>query len=140
MKDQIKVVRDALRQFNRRAGVLKSDPYGVGLSLSQCSALIDIDRIENLKANDLVALLHLEKSSVSRLIAVLKNKKLIQIVNDPLDKRSKILGLTKRGEHVVEKINAISNQSVKEALEAFDQTDKIMIASAFEKLASSLPS
>src|SRR5689334_17863309 len=94
---EVQIVRESLRRFNRRAGVLKSDPYGIDLSLSQSSALVDIARFGALRPNDLVRLLNLEKSSISRLITVLEDKGLVTADEDPHDGRSKLLKLTKAG-------------------------------------------
>jgi DNA-binding MarR family transcriptional regulator len=140
IENNVKIVRDGLRKFNRRAGVLKPDPYGLGLSLSQCSTLIDISRFGSLRSNELVHLLHLEKSSVSRLISVLENKKFITLTNDPNDGRSKILTLTRSGERAVEEINHISNQSVLEVFHCLDSKDQKTISLAFEKLAQIIES
>jgi DNA-binding MarR family transcriptional regulator len=133
-EEQIKVVRDGLRKFNRRAGVLKSDPYGIGLTLSQSSALIDIERFGTVKANDLVRLLHLEKSSVSRLVMVLQERGLVKISDDPSDGRSKVLSLTKAGEKAVNVINEASNLSIQEAFSKMDTKTKQEVSFAFEKL------
>lgn len=136
--NHIKVVREALRKFNRRAGVLKSDPYGIGLSLSQSSALVDIGRFGCMKANDLVRLLHLEKSSVSRMVTLLQNRRLVKVTNNPEDGRSKVLQLTKAGEKAVQVINEISNRSIAEVFHKVDTKTKQEIVSAFEKLTKTL--
>lgn len=135
MKIDVQLVREALRRFNRRVGVLKSDPYGIGLSLSQGSALVDIGRFEALKPNDLVRLLRLDKSSVSRMIDVLVEKKLIAISNDPSDGRSKNLTLTPNGKKAVKVINEVLDQSVSKIFEHLDAKDQKALVTAFEKLA-----
>jgi DNA-binding MarR family transcriptional regulator len=136
--NRIKVVREGLRRFNRRAGVLKSDPYKLGLSLSQSSALIDISRFNELRVYELVDLLHLEKSSVSRLISVLEERRLIKVKDNPSDGRSKILTLTEAGRRAVNQINEISNRSLLELFEKLDAKEQKLIAAAFEKIASAV--
>jgi len=135
MRKQVQTIRNGLRRFNRWAGVLKTDPYEIGLSLSQSSALVDIERSGKLKPQELAHLLNLDKSSVSRLIAVLESKNLIKVTNDSDDKRSKDLTLTTKGKEMVQKIHRISDQSVVEALNLLGEKDRTEIALAFEKLA-----
>ena len=136
--EQVELVRESLRRFNRRAGVLKADPYGIGLSLSQCSALVDIGRTGTLKANDLVRLLNLEKSSVSRLLAVLGKSGLITVTAAPDDGRSKLLKLTTAGKEKVEIINRASNNSVIEAFEFLSRKERDEVVSAFVVLSKAV--
>ncbi|MGE0633590.1 MAG: MarR family winged helix-turn-helix transcriptional regulator [Pseudobdellovibrionaceae bacterium] len=138
--EKIKQVRDALRVFNREAGVLKADPYGIGLPLSQASALIDIERFGSLRPNDLVQLLKLEKSSVSRLISVLEDKDFIAISDDKKDRRSKTLSLTNKGRRAVQTINEASNNLVARTLELLSAQEQKEIVDALAKMARAVDS
>jgi DNA-binding MarR family transcriptional regulator len=138
MTNHIQIIRNGLRRFNRWAGVLKTDPYDIGLSLSQSSALVDIERHGTLKPQELAQLLNLDKSSVSRLIGVLDSKNLIKISDDLEDKRSKNLNLTANGKEMVRKIHKVSNRSVVEALDLLNEKERLEIARAFEKLAQAV--
>lgn len=138
MRTDIKLIRESLRRFNRRAGVLKSDPYGVGLTLSQSSALVDLERFGHLKSNDLTQLLHLDKSSVSRMVTILANKKLIAISDDPADRRSKNLVLTATGKKTVQVINQISDKTVSDILCRLSAHDQNEIVRAFKKLSDAV--
>ncbi len=129
-----KLVREVLRKLNRRLGVLKTDPYGLGLSLSQSSALVDLERAGTLKAQDLVFLLNMEKSSISRLLGVLATKKLIQVSPDPQDGRGKILSLTRSGVKAVETINSTVDRSVENLLSPLDRNEEKILAQAFRVL------
>lgn len=132
--EQVERVREVLRRFNRRAGVLQTDPYGLGLSLSQGSALVDIDRFGQLRSQDLVQLLNLEKSSVSRLVANLEDRKLLKTAPDPEDGRSKQLSLTASGRKAVAVINRLANRVVEEAFEHLSAKEHAEVVSALEKL------
>jgi DNA-binding MarR family transcriptional regulator len=138
MKIDIELIRESLRRFNRRAGVLQSDPYGVGLTLSQASALVDIGRFGQLKPNDLARLLRLDKSSVSRMLTVLEDKKLIATNDDPADRRSKNLTLTITGKKTVRVINEISDKTVSDILGLVSIHDQREIVDAFEKLSAAV--
>jgi DNA-binding MarR family transcriptional regulator len=132
MNENIEAVRNGLRQFNRKAGVLKSDPYGIGLSLSHCSALIDIDKNPGIKPSVLTSLLHLEKSTVSRLLENLEKKGFVHIKNDALDGRGKTLTITSKGRKMVEVINDASNKSVEDLFKKISSQERQIIVRAFE--------
>lgn len=133
-KEQIRIIRESLRTFNRWAGVLKSDPYGLGLSLSQASALVDIDRSVSLRPHELVARLNLEKSSISRLMNVLIKKSLIVAKSHKGDGRGKILCLTKRGQQVVEIINHFSDESISKPFRILNRQQQKNLVTAAQNL------
>jgi len=135
MSKKVEVIREALRLINRRVGVLSSDPYGLGLSLSQGSALVDIDRHGSLKPNDLVRLLRLDKSTVSRLIEVLVKKQMVSMNHDPSDGRARILTLTANGKKAVKSINQALDHSVSEIFERLEPRDQKSMVKAFENMA-----
>lgn len=128
---QIEVVRNGLRLFNRKAGVLKSDPYGIGLPLSHCSALIDINRNNSLKPSELTSLLLLDKSTISRILINLESKELIKILTDNKDGRSKVLSLTSKGRKLVDIIDDVSNEKVRDVFQKLNQQERQAIAHAF---------
>lgn len=134
MKKQIQAIREGLRRFNRRAGVLKADPYGVGLSLSQCSALVDIERYGELRAQELVRTLCLDKSTVSRLVAALENEGLVTFSDDPEDRRSRLLKLSSDGKRVVNRINKESDEMVAEVFAHLNESERDQLAKSFESL------
>lgn len=134
MDVDVELIRESLRRFNRRAGVLKSDPYKIGLSLSQSSALVDIERFGTLKSNDLVRLLHLDKSTVSRMLEGLQEKKLITVSDNPTDRRSRNLTLTISGKKAVKTIHEASNKSVTDVLCFLDRNEQKALALAFKSL------
>ena len=130
--------REALRQFNRRIGVLKNDPYGSGLTLSQGSALVEIERAGKLRPQGLVSLLNLEKSSVSRLISVLEEKNLITVGDDPNDGRGKVVGLTAAGKRMVGKINEAADSAVEELYRFLSAEEQVKLEAAFLLMSQSL--
>ncbi len=134
MKLEIEIIREGLRKFNRRAGVLKTDPYGIGLTLSQSSALVDLGRFGRLRSSELARLLCLDKSSVSRMVQVLVDKKLVVLIDDPLDRRAKNLELTAGGRKAVDTINEISDGAVADILNHLEPKQRKALAYAMERL------
>lgn len=138
MNNKIHSVRNSLRKFNRWAGVLSADPYGLGLSLSQCGALVDLERFESLRPANLANLLKLDRSSVSRLISALEDKGLISISLSSEDGRSKTIALTKKGQKTLNEIHRISNNTVESVFHFLSDKDQEQVAAAFEKLSKAV--
>jgi DNA-binding MarR family transcriptional regulator len=82
----------------RYAGLLQPvlDP-GTGLSMSEIFAVHELDVLGPLSQQDLAERLHLEKSTVSRLVAGLEGRQLLVRERDPDDRRSYRLRLTDAG-------------------------------------------
>jgi DNA-binding MarR family transcriptional regulator len=135
-KNEVQLVRDVFRQFNRKAGVLKTDPYGLGVTLTQGSALVDIQHFGSLRPNELVGLLNLEKSSISRMVNGLFASGLIVIRPDPADGRAKIITLTKKGERMATQINGLADLSVTDLLQKLSASERTHVIAAFKKVAS----
>lgn len=138
MLKNIQVARAALRQFNRKIGVLKTDPYGLGLSLSQGSALVEVERAGVVRPLALASLLNLEKSSVSRLLARLEEKGLLRVGDDSQDKRAKLVRITARGEGAVRKINAVADEAVADIFLHLNGEEQRKLAVAFELMTKSM--
>lgn len=137
-KSQIETVRNGLRVLNRKAGVLKADPYGIGLPLSHCSTLVDINRQGPMKPNELLPLLLLDKSTISRIISSLESKNLIKVSSDLNDGRGKVLTLTQKGKKLVEIINEVSNETVKEVFQYLSAKERQTVSEGFHLILQSL--
>lgn len=83
----------------RVAGLLQPDQQlpGHSISLSQAYAIHELDHGDGLSQRDLAARLHLEKSTVSRLVADLEAKGLVERDRDPANRRVYRLRLTDAG-------------------------------------------
>lgn len=138
MTKKVEAVRTGLRKFNRWAGVLNPDPYNLGLSLSQASALVDLERFGSLRPAMLAMLLKLDRSSVSRLISKLSNDGLISIKGSDHDRRVKDIRLTAKGAKALHKINKASNDSVIQVFKFLSNDDRDEIVQAFGKLAAAV--
>ncbi|MBD8893513.1 bifunctional helix-turn-helix transcriptional regulator/GNAT family N-acetyltransferase [Roseibium litorale] len=108
-------IRSASRQLVRELGFTGSTFAGTGLPPSAVHALIEIEQ-GGMTARDLGALLHLEKSSVSRML-----RKLVQsgdVVEEPgkADGRVKHLSLTKAGRDRVAGIHDFARAQVQAAV------------------------
>ena len=88
-------------QFRDRNRICAHD-----VSVSQCYALQAIARRETPGLNELAASQYLDKSTASRLVDGLEEKGYVRRAPDPRDGRAVRLAVTKRGQEVLDKIEA----------------------------------
>lgn len=138
IESQVKIMRKSLRKINRKLGVLKKDPFEINLSLSQCHALVDLQERGPISASELVTSLHLEKSTISRLVKQLIDQKLVMNTADEHDGRKKILFLTADGKKKLDIINKISNKEISNIFQHFDILQTNEIIQSFQNLSETL--
>lgn len=117
LRSTVDHIRAASRQLVRELGFMGGPFAGTDLAPSAVHALIELDTNDGISARDLGGLLHLEKSSVSRLL-----RKLIisgDVLEEPgeEDARTKRLSLSTAGRKRVAAIHAFARAQVAGALE-----------------------
>jgi DNA-binding MarR family transcriptional regulator len=101
------------------------------LSLTQLKALAILDeRVETVSVKELAERLGLSLAATSRSVDGLVKRKLVERVEDPLDRRVRRVGLSNRGRRIVERLVAIRVAALERLVESFDddQRDKLSIA------------
>lgn len=96
---------------------------GTALSPSAVHTIIELGYGTVKTASDIGDLLHLEKSSVSRLVQKLAKDGLIAAKSDPTDRRLRRLGLTVNGESLLKELENYGRQQMKSAVEHFARGD-----------------
>lgn len=96
---------------------------GTELSPSAVHTIIETGYGTVTTANDLGNMLHLEKSSVSRLVQKLTKDGLIESKSDPADKRSRRLALTDEGKALLRVLEDYGRQQLRSALDPLAQED-----------------
>lgn len=81
----------------RSAGVRAADVLSPGLEQSGYALVIAIERLGQAHACELADLMGLDKSTVSRLLASLDHRELIERTTDPADRRAHVVSLSERG-------------------------------------------
>ena len=109
-------VRDASRRMVRELGFMQPTLAETDLPPSAVHAIIEIGNHGSMTANQLGQLLLLEKSTVSRLLARLVERQLIEERPSEADGRAKILSLTPAGHGLLGDINRFANLRVGKAL------------------------
>ena len=99
-------LREALRVLIRRLGVLqKSEATCCGVTLSQCHALIEVERKGELTLNQLADSLNLDKSTMSRNVDNLVNTGYMIRESAQDDRRTVVIRLSECGRSLVSGIN-----------------------------------
>ncbi|HEY8453061.1 MAG: MarR family transcriptional regulator [Micromonosporaceae bacterium] len=110
---------------------------GAPLSLSQAFALHELDREVPLSQRDLAELLHLDKSSVSRLAADLERDGLLVRERDPADRRLYRLRLTERGRELHRDMGVAFHRHYLEWTAAMTEDERRALATGLEALVRS---
>lgn len=135
---RIDKIRSAARHIVRELGFMQKGLAGTELSPSAVHTIIELGYGSVTNASDLGALLHLEKSSVSRLVQKLVNENLIQVGPDPDDKRSRVLSLTQNGKYLLGEVEGFARRQLRSALDVLSATDVAQIETGLILFAKSL--
>lgn len=97
--DEVARLHAALMELVRLAGAFQPDRAvpGEEVSLSQTVALHELDVAGPMSQRDLAQRVHLEKSTVSRMVADMERKGLVERERDPGNRRLYRLRITDRG-------------------------------------------
>jgi len=136
--ERITALREASRELVRALKVVNGCGLVPGMGLSECHVLVELERRGSLNAAELVELLVLEKSTVSRLVQGLLDLALIRRDVDPEDRRRRRLFLTDAGCAQVAAIHAAADRDVGQALEYLEGDEALRIAAGLERYARAL--
>ena len=98
-------LRELIRVLVRNLGILeKGDATCCGVTISQCHAIVEIGRAEEISLNELAELLTLDKSTMSRTINNLVESALVVRKLHPEDRRYVTIKLTDEGTKIFKNI------------------------------------
>lgn len=136
--DLTKQIRSASRVMVRELGFMHSTLAATRYSPSAVHALLEIEQHPTITAAQLVEILGLEKSTVSRLIQkLIHNGEIIEIINIE-DGRFKNLSLTDSGKNLVNHIHLFGQQQVTSALKQLSAKQQHIVAEGLTLYASAL--
>lgn len=120
-------MRAASRDIVRQLGFMQKGLAGTSLSPSAVHTIIELGYGTATNASDLGDMLHLEKSSVSRLVQRLAEDGLIEARSNPADRRSRQIGLTKEGKALLKSLEDFGRKQMKSAFEnlTIDELTKV---------------
>ncbi|MEM8932753.1 MAG: bifunctional helix-turn-helix transcriptional regulator/GNAT family N-acetyltransferase [Acidobacteriota bacterium] len=124
---------ERLRRFNRfytqRIGVL--DP-GTDLSLATARLIFEIERLDAPVASEVARALGLDRGYVSRQLALLVDRGLIEKRRCETDGRRQILSLTDEGRAIHDRLSVRANASMAELLEPLDGAGRRRLLAAVD--------
>jgi DNA-binding MarR family transcriptional regulator len=97
------VVRLQLRVYNSRF-------RDTGLNQSQVSALVHLDRVEDISQTDLAARLGMRKAAAGSLIEGLEGKGLVERTRGSDDRRVQLVSITDAGRRVVDDVDHMAEE------------------------------
>ena len=134
----VEQIRRASRTMVRELGFMQPTLAGTAYSASAVHALMEIAGRETMTAAELVQVLGLEKSSVSRMLAKLLQAGEIAEGAAGRDARSKSLGLTAKGLRTVAQIHAFGQRQVTTALASLTLAQQQGVAQGLAAYAGAL--
>jgi putative acetyltransferase len=121
---EVAPLRRALREIVRALGALERGQPELGLTDSQAHALAAIERGVELTTGELAALLRLDKSTASRVVAELVRGGLVAAGEPGDDRRRKPLRLTAKGRARVAGVHERADRQVHEALAPLGEAER----------------
>lgn len=135
-KKVVRKFRKILRVFERELDRQNNSSCCCGVTLSQCHALMELSKKDNISLNQLSEQLSIDKSATSRTVENLVIKKMVERSIPKENRRTTNLKLTKRGINVCQQINNGNDEYYLKALEAIPADDLDVFLRTFENLTS----
>jgi len=136
--DEAARLRAAVNRISRR---LRPTKAGAGLTPTQISVLETVARLGPIRLSDLAVVEDVNPTMLSRVAGKLEEAGLIGRHQHPGDGRAALVGLTERGERILEKMRSERTDQLSIELDALDDAARRRLLEAlpvFEALAESL--
>lgn len=135
---KIQDIRAASRLMVRELGFMNQNLATTDYPPSAVHAMLEVEAHGSMTAAQLVQILGLEKSSVSRMLAKLVDAGELEENPSADDARTKLLSLTGKGRKTVQNINAYADQRVAAALCTLDPFTQDAVSQGLSSYASAL--
>ncbi|WP_094607638.1 hypothetical protein SPSIL_022690 [Sporomusa silvacetica DSM 10669] len=116
-----------IRRFNRFytniLGVLDRHVLDTGYSLTEARVIIEIGMMEQCIANNLVDILEIDRSYMSRIITKLCKDGLLIKGNSTLDNRTSLISLTSKGTDLYKQLNEKSDEQIVRFMQGLSQKE-----------------
>lgn len=138
MLPEVQPLRHASRELVRELGFLQPRGADTKLSHSHCHALIEIDARGTVAQAELPALLRLDKSTTSRIIAELESRAWIRARASEEDGRARILTVSSKGRSRLAVVHREANARVDAALSLLKEEDRALVLKGMQLYARAL--
>lgn len=128
-------LRELIRVLIRNLGILeKSEASCCGTTISQCHAVVEIGRMDQVSLNELSEVLGLDKSTMSRTINNLVEDKLAIREVHPEDRRYVTIELTEEGKVVFQRIEDSMEIYYQEILKSIPESKREQVLESLKLL------
>lgn len=134
----IQTIRAASRLMVRELGFMNQNLATTDYPPSAVHSMLEVDAHGSMTAAQLVQILGLEKSSVSRMLAKLVKAGELEETPSAEDARTKLLSLTGKGRETVRNINTYADERVAAALGKLDPFTQDTVSQGLSSYASAL--
>jgi DNA-binding MarR family transcriptional regulator len=134
----IRKFREILRIFERELDRQNNSSCCCGVTLSQCHALMELSKTDNISLNQLSVQLSIDKSAASRTVENLVTKKMVERRIPIENRRTTNLKLTKTGINVCQQINNGNDEYYSKALRSIPADDLAVFLRTFENIVSQM--
>jgi DNA-binding MarR family transcriptional regulator len=128
----IETIHREMTSFARRARALAGRLHPE-LSLVSFALLGHLEEDSGCRATDLAEYYALDKSTVSRQVAVLEREGLVERRQDAVDQRVQVLQLTEAGRRILARVTERRRAAFKERLDGWTEEDLTRFASYLER-------
>jgi DNA-binding MarR family transcriptional regulator len=125
------VVRLQLRVYNQRF-------RSTGLNQSQVTALVHLDRVDELSQTDLASRLGMRKAAAGTLIEGLEEKRLVERRRSPEDRRLQLVSITEAGRELVDQVDHMAEDLGTQYRRGISREERVQLVSVLRRLRENL--
>ncbi|MGI9335925.1 MAG: bifunctional helix-turn-helix transcriptional regulator/GNAT family N-acetyltransferase, partial [Gammaproteobacteria bacterium] len=137
-EELVSELRRAARALVRELGVVGSRYPNVPCTVTEGNLLLELELDPGLRVVELAERLVLDKSTTSRALTGLVQRRLVTVSPDPGDRRRKLFALTRTGRRMVGRLHATADSQVREALAWLEPGEPDEVLSATKRYARAL--
>lgn len=135
MTNNSEYLRELLRILVRNLGILEKTEFSCcDITISQCHAIVEIGRKNEISLNELADILGLDKSTMSRTINNLVEGRLVTRETHSEDRRYITIMLTEEGRKMFRTIEASMNDYYSSILNSIPEEKRKMVIDSLELL------
>ncbi len=133
------VLRDLIRVLGKNMGGLEKYQFTCcGITIGQCYAILEIGLAKEISLIELATFLNLDKSTMSRTVNSLVNRRLVERLIDPDNRRYVKIRLTEEGKDAFASINTIFDSYLKGVFESIPENKRTQVMESLEILIEAL--
>jgi DNA-binding MarR family transcriptional regulator len=136
--EAIELLRRDTRSIVREFGLLGDAYFEVGITLAERHLLIELTLADTMDLKEMGKRLLIDKSTTSRLVAKAVKKGFISCQVDVVDRRRRLLELTKKGKDVLCLIEPMAQNQVRQALATLTSCEVAMVQQGMHLFAKGL--